>query len=57
MAAWLSAAAPAASYSIVVHAAPGMDEQLLARLVAAEVDKRERAAASRSRSALQDGGD
>lgn len=51
------AAAPPASYSIVVHAAPGMDEQLLARLVAAEIDKRDRAAASRSRSALADGGD
>lgn len=51
------AATPAASYSIVVNAAPGMDEQLLARLVAAEIDKRDRAAASRSRSALADGGD
>ena len=51
------AATPAASYSIVVNAAPGMDEQLLARLVAAEIDTRDRAAASRSRSALADGGD
>lgn len=49
--------AAGATYNIVVHAGPGMNEQLLARLVGAEIDKRERAAATRSRSALSDTGD
>lgn len=55
-----AAAAPTssggASYQIHVHAAPGMDEAALARLVAAELDKRERAAAARRRSSYADYG-
>lgn len=47
-------AAGAAHYEIHIHAAPGMDEKALARAVAAELDRRERANASRSRSRLHD---
>ncbi|MCQ4270249.1 phage tail tape measure protein [Pseudomonas kuykendallii] len=42
------------SYTIQVYAAPGMDEQALARLVGAEIDKRERAKQTRGRSSLYD---
>lgn len=44
----------AAPITIHVHAAQGMDEQTLARLVAAEVAKVQRATQTRSRSALSD---
>lgn len=44
----------AAPITIHVHAAKGMDEQQLARLVAAEVAKVQRATQARSRSALSD---
>jgi hypothetical protein len=39
---------------ITINAAPGMDEQALARAVAAELDRRDRAKAARSRSRLSD---
>lgn len=39
---------------ITINAAPGMDEQVLARAVAAELDRRDRAKAARSRSRLSD---
>jgi TP901 family phage tail tape measure protein len=42
------------SYSITIHAAPGMDEQALARAVTAELARRDRATAARSRSRLAD---
>lgn len=54
------AAAPAAgasggnSYTIQIYAAPGMDEQAIARAVTAELDRRDRAAAARTRSRLSD---
>lgn len=49
-------AAPAGgnTYSITIQAAPGMDPNAIARAVAAELDKRERAASARRRSALYD---
>ena len=58
----LSAAAPAsapggqapAPIIIQVHAAPGMDEQQLAQLVAVQVDKIQRQKQARGRSALSD---
>lgn len=40
--------------SLHIHAAPGMDENALARAVAAELDKRERAKAARVRSSMYD---
>ena len=48
--------APAAApvYHIQIHAAPGMNETQLARMVAAELDRRERNAAARRRSRLED---
>ena len=52
-----SVAAPASSSSpitIHIHAAPGMSEQLLAKRVAQELDKRERQNAARKRSSLRD---
>lgn len=42
------------SYQITIHPAPGMDANAIARAVAAELDKRERAAGARRRSALHD---
>lgn len=50
------AAAPAGgnTYTITIQAAPGADPNAIARAVAAELDKRERAANARSRSALYD---
>lgn len=57
----LASAAPATAapisgntYEIHVHAAPGMNEQSLARAVAAELDRREAAARARTRSSLID---
>lgn len=49
-------AAPAAgaTYNITINAAPGMDAQTIARAVAQELDKRERAQGARQRSALYD---
>lgn len=49
-------AAPAGGggYQITINAAPGMDAQAIARAVAAEIDKRERAAGARRRSGLRD---
>lgn len=49
-------AAPAAgaTYNITINAAPGMDAQTIARAVAQELDKRERAKGARQRSALYD---
>ncbi|WP_432239915.1 phage tail tape measure protein [Herbaspirillum robiniae] len=53
-----SAAAPVVyqgdQIQIIVHAAPGMDEQALARAVAAELDRRDLAKAARRRSNLAD---
>lgn len=46
--------AAGSTYSITIHAAPGMDERALARAVAAELDRRERAQRSRVRSQLSD---
>jgi TP901 family phage tail tape measure protein len=56
VAAQRQAAAPAAApvYHIQIHAAPGMNETQLARLVAAELDRREREASARRRSRLGD---
>lgn len=51
------AAQPAAgggTYHITINAAPGMDEKALARAVAAELDRRERAQRSRVLSAMSD---
>lgn len=50
------AAAPAGgnTYTITIQAAAGADPNAIARAVAAELDKRERAANARSRSALYD---
>ncbi len=51
------AAQPAAgggTYHITINAAPGMDEKALARAVAAELDRRERAKRSRVLSAMSD---
>ena len=42
------------TYSITINAAPGMDAQAIARAVAAELDRRERAADSRRYSRLAD---
>jgi len=56
----LAAAAPPSvvyqgdSIQIIVHAAPGMDEQALARAVAAELDRRDLARDSRQRARLAD---
>ena len=50
----VSAPAAPSSYSITIHAAPGMDANAIARAVAAELDKRERQKTSRGRSALHD---
>lgn len=49
-------AAPAGGggISITIHAAPGMDAQALARVVAAELDKRERQKSSRAHSGMYD---
>lgn len=41
-------------YNITINAAPGMNEQTLARLVAAELDRRDRELAARRRSRLSD---
>lgn len=41
-------------YEIHIHAAPGMDPQAIAHAVAAELDRRERAAGARGRSSLFD---
>tara|TARA_Y100001001_G_scaffold160000_1_gene181861 strand:- start:990 stop:3503 length:2514 start_codon:yes stop_codon:yes gene_type:complete len=41
-------------YEIHIHAAPGMDPQAIAHAVAAELDRRERAAGARGRSSLYD---
>lgn len=53
-----AASAPAAAasgpISITIQAAPGMDAEAIARAVAAELDKRERAAGARRRSGLYD---
>ncbi|MGR3754950.1 phage tail tape measure protein [Edwardsiella anguillarum] len=52
-----SVAAPAASsrpITIHIHAAPGMNEQQLAKLVVQELDRRERQNAARNRSSLRD---
>lgn len=52
-----SLSAPAASggpVTIHIHAAPGMNEQQLAKLAAQELDKRERQNAARTRSSLRD---
>lgn len=51
-----ASAAPAAgnTYQITIHAAPGMDEKALARLVAAEIDRRDRATGARRKSAMHD---
>ncbi|HFT1105886.1 TPA: phage tail tape measure protein [Escherichia coli] len=52
-----SLSVPAASggpVTIHIHAAPGMNEQQLAKLVAQELDKRERQNAARTRSSLRD---
>lgn len=56
MAPRVATSAPAApsSYSITIHAAPGMDANAIARAVAAELDKRERQKVSRGRSAMHD---
>lgn len=43
-----------ATYNITVNAAPGQDAEAIARAVAQELDKRERATAARRRSALYD---
>ena len=48
-----AAAAPAA-YTITINAAPGQDPQAIARAVAAELDRRERARAARGMSMLTD---
>ena len=48
------AAAGGSAVSITINAAPGMDAQTIARAVAAELDKRERAAGARRRSGLYD---
>ena len=42
------------SYTITIHAPPGMDPGAIARAVAAELDKRERSAGARKRSAFYD---
>jgi len=51
-----AAAAPASAgqYTINIYPTPGMDEKQLARLVVAELDKRERQKAARGRSKLTD---
>lgn len=53
----LTASAPATvnnTYQITIYAAPGMDAQAIGQAVAAELDRRERARAARSRSSLHD---
>lgn len=53
----LTASAPATvnnTYQITIYAAPGMDAQAIGQAVAAELDRRERARAARSRSRLRD---
>jgi len=47
-------AAPSGPISITIHAAPGMDPKDIARAVAAELDKRDRANKSRVLSQLSD---
>lgn len=49
-----SAAGGGNHYEIHVHAAQGMDLQAIAQVVAAEIDRRDRAKASRARSSLHD---
>ena len=49
-----SAATSGGPVTIHIHAAPGMNEQQLAKLVAQELDKRERQNAARTRSSLRD---
>lgn len=49
-----AASSGSATYNITVNAAPGQDAQAIARAVAQELDKRERAKAARQRSALYD---
>lgn len=52
-----ASAAPAAAgntYQITVNAAPGMDAQAIARAVAAELDRRERQASARRKSAMHE---
>lgn len=46
--------AGASIYNITIHASPGMNEQTLAHLVAAELDRRDRDRAARHRSRLSD---
>lgn len=46
--------ATASTYQITINAAPGMDQQAIARAVASELDRRERAQASRRYSRLDD---
>ncbi|WP_168194952.1 phage tail tape measure protein [Chromobacterium phragmitis] len=48
------AASPAPQYHIAIYAAPGMNEQQLAQMVARELDRRERQQAARGRSRLID---
>ncbi|PUE20343.1 phage tail tape measure protein [Limnohabitans sp. WS1] len=47
-------AASSGPIQITINAAPGMDAQAIAKAVAAELDRRERAGKSRVRSAMQD---
>lgn len=47
-------AASTGPIQITIHAAPGMDPQAIAKAVAAELDRRDRAGKSRVRSAMQD---
>lgn len=51
-----TAPAPVAgsTYQITVHAAPGMDEQALARAIAREIERHEQQSAARRRSRLSD---
>lgn len=49
-----ASAAVSNHYEIHIHAAPGMDERALARAVATELDRRERARDARGRSSLSD---
>jgi TP901 family phage tail tape measure protein len=47
-------AGSAGPISITIHAAPGMDPQAIAKAVAAELDRRDRAGRSRVRGSMQD---
>lgn len=51
----LAAPMAASTYNITIHAAPGMDPKEIARTVSAELERRERAAASRRFSSMSDG--